>query len=110
MLPYPQFSGAWNNFPAMANSNYNAFQFTLQKRMSNGLALLMSYTNSKSIDDDSVGTAKLNSAFVEARNPNVPSAERSVSEWDIPQVLQFSYVYQLPFGKGMRWGNGLIPS
>jgi hypothetical protein len=105
MYPYPQFSGAWNNFPPIANSIYNALQISVTRRMANGLEVLLNYTNSKSIDDDSVGTNKLDSAFVEARNPNAPQAERSVSEWDIPQVFQAAYVWQLPFGKGKRWGG-----
>jgi hypothetical protein len=109
MVPFPQFSGAWNNFPAIANSIYNAFQFTVEKRMSKGLMVYASYTNSKSIDDDSVGTYAMNAAFVEARNPNQVKAERSLSEWDIPQVLQFSYIYQLPVGKGKRWGGNFNP-
>ena len=105
MTQYPYYNGAWNNFAAMANSTYHAFQLRVEKRMANGLEVLATYTNSKSLDDSSVGTNKMDSAFVEARNPNVPQAEKSLSEWDIPQVLQFSYVWQLPVGKGKKWGT-----
>jgi len=31
------------------------------------------------------------------------ATERSVSQYDIPHVFQFSYVYQFPFGRGKRW-------
>jgi hypothetical protein len=106
MYPYPQFSGAWNNFPPIANSIYNAFQLSVTRRMSHGLEILLNYTNSKSIDDDSVGTQKQDAAFVEARDPNDPKLERSVSEWDIPQVFQVAYVWQLPFGRGKAYGSG----
>jgi hypothetical protein len=105
MTQYPYYGGAWNNFDAIANSIYNAFQLRVEKRMANGLEVLATYTNSKSLDDASSGPDKLDSAFVEARNPNVPQAEKSLSEWDIPQVFQFAYVWQVPVGKGMRWGS-----
>jgi hypothetical protein len=39
------------------------------------------------------------------QDPNKRFLERSVSQYDIPHVLQFSYVYALPFGKGKQFGN-----
>ena len=39
------------------------------------------------------------------RIPNNRFLERSVSQFDIPHVLQFSYVYQLPFGRGKPFGT-----
>ena len=38
------------------------------------------------------------------QDPNKRFLERSLSEFDIPQVLQFSYVYELPVGRGKRLG------
>jgi hypothetical protein len=43
------------------------------------------------------------------QNPNKRFLERSVSQFDIPQVLQFSYVYQLPLGKGKQFGGNMHP-
>jgi hypothetical protein len=104
--PYPQFSGVSQTMPPIANSIYNAFQLKVEKRFSNGLALLATYTNSKSIDDASVGTyTEWIGGFDRMRDPNNKKLERSLSEWDIPQVLQFSYIYQLPFGKGKKYGG-----
>jgi len=104
--PYPQFSGVNAPNPPVANSIYNAFQLKLEKRMSNGLEVLITYTNSKSIDDASVSTStEWLGGFGQLRDPNNLKLERSLSEWDIPQVLQIGYLYQLPFGKGKRWGG-----
>jgi len=109
-LPYTQFtefSGAYSGRP-IATSNYNAFQVRLEKRMNKGLQFLVTYTNSKSIDNSSVvsnNTAWLG-GFVSLQDPNKPNAERSLSQFNIPQVLQFTYVYQLPWGRGKTWGNG----
>ncbi|MFB3920557.1 MAG: carboxypeptidase regulatory-like domain-containing protein [Terriglobia bacterium] len=104
---YPQFTGVNQYFPPWANSIYHAFQLRMEKRMSNGLAVLVTYTNSKSIDDASVSTyTEWLGGFGQLRNPNNRKLERAVSEWDIPQVFQVGYLYQLPFGKGKRWGSG----
>ena len=32
-----------------------------------------------------------------------PGQNRAVSDWDVPHRLAFSYVYDLPFGKGLRY-------
>jgi hypothetical protein len=106
LRPYPQFNGFAQPNPPWANSIYHAFQLKIEKRLSQGLAMLASYTFSKSIDDASVSTStEWIGGFGTLRDPNNLKEERSLSEWDIPQVLQLSYVYQLPFGKGKKWGG-----
>jgi hypothetical protein len=107
---YPQFSGVTFAMPPVANSIYNAFQFKAEKRLSNGLSMLITYTNSKSIDDASIGTyTSWIGGFSKLRDPNNMKLERSLSEWDIPQVFQVAYLYQLPFGKGKKWGGSWNP-
>ena len=39
--------------------------------------------------------------------PTTCKLERSLSEWDIPQVLQFSYIWQVPYGRGKHFGSNL---
>jgi hypothetical protein len=108
--PFPQFSGISTPNPPWANSIYNAFQLKIEKRMSRGLTLLASYTNSKSIDDSSVSTStEWIGGFGAMRDPNNLKLERSLSEWDVPQVFQVSYVWQLPFGKGKSIGTSWNP-
>jgi hypothetical protein len=105
MYPYPQFAGVSVWALPVANSSYEAFQLRIEKRLSKGLAALISYTNSKSIDDASIGTSVWLGGFARLRDPNDLKLERSLSEYDIPQVFQFSYIYQLPFGNGKKWGG-----
>src|SRR3989475_6317721 len=110
LRPFPQFTGVSQFFPPWANSIYHAFQLKVEKRLSNGLEMLVTYTNSKSIDDASVSTyTEWLGGFGQVRDPHNRHLERSLSEWDIPQVLQVSYVYQLPFGRGKKWGSGWNP-
>jgi hypothetical protein len=102
-LPYPQYPGGVSiDAPPIASSTYHALQVTAEKRYSNGLQLLASYVWSKSIDDSSVpddNTTWLGS-FTSLQDPNKPWLERSLSTFDVPAVLQLSYVYDLPLGRG----------
>ena len=107
-LPYPQFPGgvttdAW----PIASSTYHSLQLMAEKHYSNGLQFLVTYVWSKSIDDSSVpddNTTWLGS-FTSLQDPNKPSLERSLSTFDIPAVLQFSYLYDLPVGRGRMFFN-----
>ncbi|MDR3772791.1 MAG: TonB-dependent receptor [Terracidiphilus sp.] len=107
-LPYPQFpNGVTIDAPPIANSTYHSLQLTAEKRYSNGLQFLASYVWSKSIDDASVpddNTTWLGS-FTSLVDPNKPWLERSLSTFDIPNVFQFSYTYDLPLGRGKRFLN-----
>ncbi len=78
-------------------SNYNGVQVKLEKRMHNGVSVLLGYTFSKSLDNGSSvqGPAPQNSY-------NLP-AEYGRSTFDIHSAFVGSYVWNLPFGGGQRW-------
>jgi Carboxypeptidase regulatory-like domain len=77
----------------IANSNYNAMQFTL-RRTKGPLTLGLSYTYSHSIDDSSDRTSEI---FVNAYNI---AQNRASSDFDQRHNLSFSYIYELPLE---RW-------
>ena len=107
-LPYPQFTGVSTDVQMIANSSYNGLQISANKRFSKGLEFVVNYTWSKSIDDASVGDDNVTwlGAFTSLQDPNKPWLERSLSTFDIPSVLKFSYSYDLPFGRGRAFlGN-----
>jgi hypothetical protein len=90
------------------NSNYNALQATLRKSSRNGLTYLVSYTRSKSIDLACSGS--LGSEGCQLQNPYNPQADRSVSGFDLPNMVSASVVYELPFGRGRahQLGNSVV--
>ncbi len=111
--PFPQFTGFTGNDPPWANSNYNSLQVTVEKRLSKGLQVLGTYTYSKSIDDSSVACSCTTwlGGTTSLQDPNRRYLERSLSQFDIPQVFQISYTYQFPFGRGKTFGanwNGAV--
>jgi len=111
MMAHPQFFGFAGDEPPIANSIYHALQVRAEKRFSNGLEFLATYTFSKSIDDASLTSTNsiYLGSFASLQNPNNPGGERSLSSFDIPHVLQFSYTYELPIGRGRWIGGGLNP-
>lgn len=115
--PFPQFVDVGNESPASSNSIYHALQVRVEKSFSNGLELLMSYVRSKSIDETSLGDASIQflggggagGNIITPQNPNDLKAERAVSTFDIPQVFNLSYIYEIPFGRGKRFAGNLHP-
>jgi hypothetical protein len=109
-LPFPQFAGVDALMQPWGNSVYDAFQLRIQKNLSHGLQFLANYTISKTISDADVGGAGWLGGVASLVDPNNRKLERSVAEYDIPQVLNFSYVWQLPVGHGKRWGATWSPA
>ena len=91
------------------NSIYHALVTRLEKRFSAGFTLLASYTFSKVIGDGCGNSASGDTTgcgFQDIRNLR---PERSVDNNDVPHRLVLSGVYELPFGKGRRFG-GKMPA
>jgi hypothetical protein len=111
MRPYPQYAGVNLLTLPEGSSIYHAFQLRAEKRFSKGLQFLAAYTAQKSIDDSSVahgGTTWLGGS-TSLLDPNNRRLERSLSQFDIPQVLNLSYIYELPIGRGKAIGKDWNP-
>jgi hypothetical protein len=105
MLFNPQFSalGAWSS---IGMGNYNALQVTIRKRYSFGLQFDINYTWSKSIDLGS--TAESGSVFGGIlQNTWNPNQMRAVSSYDTAQQVNWLGVYELPFGRGRKFGTSM---
>jgi hypothetical protein len=102
LLPYPQYTGVNGDDPPWANSIYNGLQLKAEKRFSHGLQFLVTYVWSKSIDNASSTSGNVTwlGGTTHLQDPNNRRLERALSTWDIPSVLQFSYTYELPIGRG----------
>ena len=84
---------------SVGHSTYHALQLSFERKTSRGLTYLLSYTWSKNID-------LCSGEFEQGCAPQDPynlGAEKSVSASDLPQMLSFSYNYNVPFGKGRKW-------
>lgn len=110
LLPYPQFTGV-SALEFAGNSNYHSLQAKLERRASNGLSFLVSYTFSKSIGDTNQLANFLGDVLTSTQNNYNRRAERSVLPFDIAQRLVANFTYALPFGRGKamgaHWGRAL---
>ncbi len=84
-----------------ASSSYNAFQFSARRNVG-ALQINLAYTWSHSIDDSS---DRYDSAFV---NTYDPSANRASSSFDIRQMFNLGWVYDLPFFKNPGLANKIL--
>jgi hypothetical protein len=95
---------------SVGNSNYNAFQFSARTIVGKKLTLLGSYTWSKTINLGCDGFFGAGSEGCSVQNPYDLKPDRSVAGYDLPQNFSFSWVYQLPFGRGQHFdvSNSLL--
>lgn len=88
------FNGGW--------TNYHAFQAKLERRFSDGLYLLNSFTWSKAMDN---AAGHLEANFGDNSRGNIRNLanDKGLSNYDQPFNNTTSVVYDLPFGKGRRY-------
>jgi len=98
LRPYPQFTGVSASQAPVGHSTYHSLQMRVERRFDAGLALLFAYTRSKLIDNvGDFGGFLGPGGFA---NNNCFSCDRSLSFYDIPDVVRLSLRYELPFGVG----------
>jgi hypothetical protein len=95
LRPFPQFTDVIPLQNTGSTSLYHALQLSVNRRMSGGLALAGSYAWSKAEEE---GESHQNSYDI--------AASRSVASYDIPHRLVVSALYELPFGRGRKFGSG----
>lgn len=111
LRPMPHFDGTnvATSEPPAADSNYHALQIKWEKRLSKGLAMVAHYTWAKMIDNSSYGSGNYgwlggNSSLQYIHNLGL---ERSLSSHDINHRAVFSGSYELPFGRGRKFGTNV---
>jgi hypothetical protein len=93
--PTPGLNG-YSGYQIFANdaySTYNALQATVSRRWGQNY-VQAAYTFSKNIDATSTGNTAFNTAYNDQSNIN---ASRGISDFNRPQRLAVSYVYDFPF-------------
>jgi hypothetical protein len=119
LTAFPYYTSVTVRNPHMGNSIYHAGLLRVEKRFSEGLTFLASYTKAKLIDDSVASPI----AFGGVEQVSIVSfqnglynrrAERSLDPTDVSQRLVLSGVYEMPVGKGKAvnvsntWLNALI--
>jgi hypothetical protein len=93
--PFPRYAG-FGYISSDTSTTYHALQVKFEKRLSQGLWFLTSYTFAKSLWTTNSPTGGGRYAF-----------ERGPSEYHVPHTLSNSFGYQLPFGRGQAIGSSV---
>ena len=83
--------------------NYAAMSMKLEKRYSSGLQFLTAYTFSHALANS--GTPLSGASGFGTPDPTNLASAYSSAAWDIRHNLTTSFNYDLPFGKGKRFGG-----
>lgn len=91
---------------AIGEAQYDSFQVKIERRFSDGLYLLNSLTLSKALDNapGHLETSNGDNSRANIRNFN---AEYGISGYDVPVNNTTSIVYELPVGRGRRFGSNM---
>ncbi len=101
--PYPQYTGV-NLVGAHAGiTSYHAANISAQKRFGQGVSFLMAYTISKNITSGR-GYAAFGPPTVQHEGYGGMAA-RYLAPYDRPHNFALTWTWQLPFGRGQRWGG-----
>ena len=112
ITPNAMFDSQWSSLYAwrsIGNSSYHGLQLMLRRRMTQGIQFDFNYTLSRSIDIGS-NAERINefegfgqaSQIINAWSPN---QLRSVSDYDTTHQFNLNWVWQLPVGRGQKFGG-----
>ncbi len=98
---------------SVGRSNYHSMILTLRKRYSRGLQFDLNYTLSESKDTGS--SVERGGSFGNFGNGGYtgfllnsfePDLHYSTSDFDVRHQVNFNWIYDLPFGRGRKFGGG----
>lgn len=99
LMPYPQFTGLSRSGNSIGRTTYDSLQTRVNKRFSHGLTFISTYTWEKNLEETS---------YLE---PQYTQLERVLAANDRTHTFTWLSVYELPVGRGKRfgatWGRGL---
>ncbi|MDX2043915.1 MAG: carboxypeptidase-like regulatory domain-containing protein [Acidobacteriota bacterium] len=92
LRPFPQFTGVTSRRYDGA-SDYQSMQVRLERRFANGYTLLGTYAFSKGLEQ------------LTLLNPTDGAYEKRLTAADSPHRFNLSGIYELPFGRGRKFGS-----
>jgi len=110
-VPYPNFASFIANNYGESMSWYDGLTAKVQKRYSQGLSFLLSYTWSHAIgQNDSLGTGQtFYQCCVLANNTRYNLQKfKGGAGFDLRQILSFSYAYDIPGKTGNKWADAVV--
>jgi hypothetical protein len=103
LSPYPQYSSLTINNIPIGRNRYDSGQLVISRRFANGLTFMANYTKAKTLEQ----LAFLNPQDYNAARPTASHLDKRLIPFDVAQRVSVPGTYELPFGKGKRFGSDL---
>ena len=97
--------GATSLMTDIASSIYHGVQFKAEKRFSQGLAFMGTYTFSRNINTGGDGFSQ----SLSPQDPTCIECDRALSAFHRKNIFALNFIYELPFGKGRKYGTDMNP-
>ena len=106
LQPFPHLNG-FSYTAYDAASNFNSLQTKLEKRLTNGLSFLTTYTYAHSLDDADTPLGTTGQGGQGSRSVNILGlrGDYGPSTFDVRHRLTINGNYELPVGKGRKYMN-----
>jgi len=113
LRPYPYYGGLNDTLAYHASISYNSLQLKGEKRFGSGGTLMGNFVWAKQIGNTDTSTFFFETATQAGGFANSASiqdynnlkAERSILSYEVPYRAVISYILNLPFGKGQKFGR-----
>ncbi|MBI4909143.1 MAG: TonB-dependent receptor [Acidobacteria bacterium] len=105
LLRFPQYTSVNASNVPIGSQRHDAMQMSFTKRFSAGLTFRVHYTVSKTLERINF----LNAQDFNPTNIEASKLEKRLVDFDAPQHFAVLGSFDLPFGKGRKWGSSLHP-
>ena len=105
LYAYPHFANVSISDVPIGSTRYDSLQLKATRRFSAGLAMQIAFTLSKSTEQVNL----LNAQDAKLGDLLGTPLEKRLVEFDTPQSLAVVTSYEVPFGKGRKFGAGMHP-
>ncbi len=109
LLPRPQYATVNVSGTGYGTSSYQSFQLKIEKHLTHGGTLLVSYTVAKLLSDADTALSQTEAGtggVAGVQDWNNIKGSYSLASQDTPQRLVISYIIDLPFGSGQKFFPG----
>jgi hypothetical protein len=106
LRPFPQYLDVWSRNSGQGQTWYDAFQAKLERRFG-GFQMLAAYTWSKSLANSHFRQIFSQQFNVGAQDAYNLDDMKSFLPFDQPHVFNIVWTYDLPFGRGQKWGSSM---
>jgi hypothetical protein len=101
--------GSLTIFASDASAWYDGLQVSVNKRFAHGFTVLGSYTFSKALDEapPAISFTEISGGPKIRMNSDDLAGDKGLGAFDVRHNLALSFLWQLPFGPGQKFGSGV---